>query len=756
MEAVKLEELLQSIESLDERIRVLERAAQIASPPPTLRAVHPSPLPQPHPIVTPLAMDFPEAQAVRIPAAISRPIEHSPDSHDDLEATIGQHWAGWIGAIVFVLGMLFFLKYAWDQGWINPTPTARIVATIIVGAALSAAGEWMHRRKIKALAAILHGAGLAIVMASFFASYALFDPAQRVLGVGGAFAGVIATAAIGIALSLRIDSISLASIALIGAYLAPFVLNTGEDHTPQLLAYLGVLSAVGLTLSYFRPRWFAIRALAWVGTFASFAIWWNHLGQHAAHQSLASLWLGFFYFAFLLEMILTLRKSNSANAVNQTSVTVLSLLNTAATFALIRAIYPQSSFDATLGVIAFGLAVVQAIAALLVRSREFSFCSLLQSAALVTLAVPLILNHFAITMAWIALAVALATLAWQLNLPAARGWATLLLLLSIARLFLFDETHLRGIAYSIGSTSISQWMLLAWATAILAHLIAWLRPISPGKIPAIEQRFAQMIPTTSSGASTRILNYAVPTAPQASLDPLGIFISIIGSILFMAASVTQFSGSTLTLLGLLWLVPLIALSGVGRHLGYMQHAIVLTAIVSLKWFAVDGLEPLVMHWDRPVAALPPLLNMVAFNGAGLCALLAVVLVQLRRESSSNAFAVAMWLALVVLSLLNFETWRTVDWMALHGVAMDDPAIVKQVAMSVLWASTGFAAILVGFRRGIALLRYAALALLGVTLLKILIIDMAQVEAVWRILSFIALGGVLLCVSYLYQREVAAE
>jgi uncharacterized membrane protein len=34
--------------------------------------------------------------------------------------------------------------------------------------------------------------------------------------------------------------------------------------------------------------------------------------------------------------------------------------------------------------------------------------------------------------------------------------------------------------------------------------------------------------------------------------------------------------------------------------------------------------------------------------------------------------------------------------------------------------------------------------------------MADVRAVWRILSFIAVGGLLLGVSYIYQRHVESE
>jgi uncharacterized membrane protein len=69
---------------------------------------------------------------------------------------------------------------------------------------------------------------------------------------------------------------------------------------------------------------------------------------------------------------------------------------------------------------------------------------------------------------------------------------------------------------------------------------------------------------------------------------------------------------------------------------------------------------------------------------------------------------------------------------------------------------GFSAVIVGFRRKIAPLRIAALVLLGITLAKILLIDMAHVKAVWRILSFVAVGGLLLAVSYVYHQQMQAK
>ena len=51
-----------------------------------------------------------------------------------------------------------------------------------------------------------------------------------------------------------------------------------------------------------------------------------------------------------------------------------------------------------------------------------------------------------------------------------------------------------------------------------------------------------------------------------------------------------------------------------------------------------------------------------------------------------------------------------------------------------------------------LLRLLALALLGLTTLKVFFLDLSGLESAYRIVSFIVLGAILLAVSYLYQKS----
>jgi uncharacterized membrane protein len=58
----------------------------------------------------------------------------------------------------------------------------------------------------------------------------------------------------------------------------------------------------------------------------------------------------------------------------------------------------------------------------------------------------------------------------------------------------------------------------------------------------------------------------------------------------------------------------------------------------------------------------------------------------------------------------------------------------------------------GFARKLPLVRWSALVLLGVTILKVFIYDLSNLGQGYRILALSILGIALLSLSFLYQRD----
>jgi uncharacterized membrane protein len=72
-------------------------------------------------------------------------------------------------------------------------------------------------------------------------------------------------------------------------------------------------------------------------------------------------------------------------------------------------------------------------------------------------------------------------------------------------------------------------------------------------------------------------------------------------------------------------------------------------------------------------------------------------------------------------------------------------------VSLLWGLVGLALLVAGLRGRGARLRVAGLALLGISLVKLFVYDLAFLSSIARALSFLAVGAVVLVAEFFYQR-----
>jgi uncharacterized membrane protein len=77
----------------------------------------------------------------------------------------------------------------------------------------------------------------------------------------------------------------------------------------------------------------------------------------------------------------------------------------------------------------------------------------------------------------------------------------------------------------------------------------------------------------------------------------------------------------------------------------------------------------------------------------------------------------------------------------------------QMALSIWWGLWATAVMVIGFVRFYAPLRYFAIVCYGVTAVKVLFLDIRDAEQMYRILSFIGFGLLLLAGSFLYHRAI---
>lgn len=237
----------------------------------SLSGTGPRPVPPPpashHPPVAPPVVPLMARRFDGAPSPSSSPSAPPappPSKPINLEWLIGTKGLAAAGALAVVIGVIFFLKYAVEQGWIgNLPPLLRCMMGVGFGGLLVAAGE-VVRRKVNALGgAGLYAAGIACAYASVYAGYGYFNP--PVIGQTTAFIALVLISGLGVALSAGTRLAGVAIVSLVGAYLAPFLLRSDNPNPLVFPVYSSALLATGLVLA----AWLR-GSFRWVGR----SVWW--------------------------------------------------------------------------------------------------------------------------------------------------------------------------------------------------------------------------------------------------------------------------------------------------------------------------------------------------------------------------------------------------------------------------------------------------------------------------------------------------
>jgi uncharacterized membrane protein len=143
----------------------------------------------------------------------------------------------------------------------------RATMGILTGTALLVVCELRVARDYKFTANALHGAGIAILYSTLFATHALWHLLPSVV-VGVLMLMVTAVAVL---LAIRRDSIFIALLGLVGGFATPAMLSTGENNPLGLFGYLLLLNA-GLAWVAYKKRWPLLTACS-----VGFSVLWQWL-----------------------------------------------------------------------------------------------------------------------------------------------------------------------------------------------------------------------------------------------------------------------------------------------------------------------------------------------------------------------------------------------------------------------------------------------------------------------------------------------
>ena len=341
-------------------------------------------------------------------------------------------------------------------------------------------------------------------------------------------------------------------------------------------------------------------------------------------------------------------------------------------------------------------------------------------------AIALELRREWITVAYAVEFAAVAAIAAHLGLHAMRRLCWLLLAAVIVRFVLNPEV----LKYPLAVTPIFNWILWGYGLSIAAFVVGlrFLRPTGDQPlIRATEAAIALLAFVLLTLEVRSVFRHAAMMAPDARFMERAFYVLVWGAFALAALWLARRRGDVVALWA--WRVS-----------GGLAVALVLVVQVLLANPIFD---------EADVGSLP------IANGLFLAYALPAVMVALARrwidvEPNRNvALFVEVVASILAFAYVSFEVRHLFDPdFKRPGVGTSG---LELYVYSVVWLLFGVGLLALGFLRNAAALRHAGMALVCVVVAKVFLIDMAGLQGLLRVFSFLGLGAALVGLGYAYRR-----
>lgn len=565
--------------------------------------------------------------------------------------------------------------------------TARVIQGGVLGAILILAGRQFARRGYALYGQMMAGGGVAIFYVSTYAAFNYYHLIDRPL----AFGLMVAITAVGALLADRHASQGLAVLAVGGGFMTPFLLPGTADAQTALFTYVAILIAGTVFLAR-RRAWPLLHIVSYLFTLLTLAAWSDRFYAPAKYLP-TELYITV-YCAMFVAIAAACRRLEDDFA-------------RFASWFLWTA--PLAYYGASLAILA---------------------------------------DHPIALLVWL---IALALVAGVLSERTSTGAGLVVWLAAALPLLAWTQEHSGGSWLAPGLAAVAATYGIALAAQLRSATaerqlraldIVWMHAnallMFAGAYFMLERTHLALAgPIGWAFAGGQGLLAAAFWRQQRDR---AIHFVALGFTVLSVAIALQFDGPALT-------VGWAAEGAVVITLGLYQRRDWLRAGGTLL-FAIAILRALDLLLSPTPANHVIFLNPRAAS-AMLIVALSYALAWLHRRAdatATRAFAVgATIVAAQVVSLVLLTTEIHAYWAVRGG------GVARELMVSVTWAVYATVLIVVGLQRRYAIIRYFAIGLFGITIVKVFFGDLSELERIYRVMSVIGLGITLLLTSYLYQR-----
>jgi uncharacterized membrane protein len=436
----ELEELKRRVAELTQRVHRLEQAGGVATAP----APKPVSTQPPPSVLTPPAPLPKVAAPPDVKILLGAPQKATSVFADaDLETKIGSQWLNRIGVFALLVAAAYFLKLAFDNGWIGPS--GRVAIGLLAGITLVFFANRIHAKGMKYFAYSLAAVGIGVMYLSLWAAFQLY----HLVPGGVAFIAMIVVTGSATMLALRLEAQILAVVAIAGGFATPALLSTGQNRPIELFTYILLLDMAAVLLVAIRP-WRRLLAGCFIGTWVYY-FGWHFRFYHGDQMTIAIAYAAAFFVLFAtLPIIRQLHLRNGKDIGWGSSKTFISvaLFNPVIFFlALYGTLEFEGDYQNTLAFAAVALGAFYIVIARIAAPEEtqgevspfIKWLHLAVAIGFLTIAIPLKLEGHWITMAWFAESAVLLYVGSRLNHAFLKGAAVAALALGVIRLIVWDD-----------------------------------------------------------------------------------------------------------------------------------------------------------------------------------------------------------------------------------------------------------------------------------------------------------------------------
>lgn len=432
LEAIRrlLADLTHRVYRIEQRLQI-DASAPVVPPATPRSAVLP---PEPGAQASP---PLPTGPYKPVPQAPPRP-PVSPIQPDlDLESRIGSHWLNRIGIAAVLIGISYFLKFAFENNWIGPA--GRVAIGLVAGIAIIFWSERFRHKGYAAFSYSLKAVGIGTLYLSLWAAFQRYN----LIPSSVAFFMMLLVTASAAAMALAQDAEILAAFALTGGFVTPFLVSTGENRELALFSYVAILDLATLVLVKFKP-WRRLLVMSYVGTLALYLGWYSEF-YNRTELEVTIAFATLFFAIFAIAPLFTLQPEGE-HPFFAAIPAILAFLNAGVYFLEVYGMMEQVD-KPSMAWFALALAAVYIFLSRQVHARELTpgtteilyYLHLAVAIGFITIAIPIRLDAHWITIGWFVEAAVLLWIGNRVNSDFLNAFALGALAMGVVRLLLIDN-----------------------------------------------------------------------------------------------------------------------------------------------------------------------------------------------------------------------------------------------------------------------------------------------------------------------------